>query len=104
MAGLHTGCVVFEVVPGATVVVGGVVGVTQGVSGTCHCPAESEQLSTWPFGERQSLVWELSQVPGKWGSRMKPQHSQSSRTAGIGHTYITNRMTTYVDGYTIKNS
>lgn len=69
MAGLHMGCVVeyggFEVVPGAVVVVGEVVGVTQGVSGTCHCPADSEQLSTWPLGERQSLVWELSQVPGK---------------------------------------
>lgn len=78
MAGLHTGCVVeygsFEVVPGGVVVVGGVVGVTQGVSGTCHCPAESEQLSTWPLGERQSLVWELSQVPGQRGSRMKAQN------------------------------
>ncbi len=67
MADSHPGCVVeyggFEVVLGAVVVVGGVVGVTQGVPGTCHWPAESEQLSTWPFGERQSLVWELSQVP-----------------------------------------
>lgn len=63
MAGLQAGfvveCVGFEVV----IVVGGVVGLTQGVPGTCHWPAESEQLSTWPFGERQSLVWELSQVP-----------------------------------------
>lgn len=67
MAGLQPGCVVeyggFEVVLGAVVVVGGVVVVTQGVPGTCHWPAESEQLSNWPFGERQSLVWELSQVP-----------------------------------------
>lgn len=46
-------------------VVGRSVGGTQGVPGTSHWPAESEQLSTWPFGERQSLVWELSQVPGK---------------------------------------
>lgn len=34
------------VVLGGAVVVDGVVGVTQGVSGTCHRPAESEQLST----------------------------------------------------------
>lgn len=54
-------CVV--VLDGA-VVVGVVVGVTQGVPGTCHRPAESEHLSTWPFGERQSLACELSQVPG----------------------------------------
>lgn len=53
-----------EVVLGGAVVIGGVVGVTQGVPGTCHWPAESEQLSTCPFGERQSLVCELSQVPG----------------------------------------
>lgn len=89
MAGLHTGCVVFEVAPGVIVVDGEVVGMTQGVSGTCHCPAESEQLSTCPFGERQSLVWELSQVPGKKGTRMKPRHLQSSRTAVTGHTYST---------------
>lgn len=66
MTGLHGVCVVvvdFEVVPVATVVVGDVVGGTQGVPGTCHLPAESEQLSTWPFGERQSLGLELSQVP-----------------------------------------
>ena len=44
-------------------VVGGVVGMTQGVPGTSQWAAESEQLSTWPFGERQSLFWELSQVP-----------------------------------------
>lgn len=65
MAGLQIGCVVeyggFEVVEGGVVVVG----LTQGVPGTCHWLAESEQLSTWPFGERQSLVWKLSQVPGK---------------------------------------
>lgn len=57
------------------VVVGGVVGVTQGVPGTCHLSAESEQLSTWPLGERQSLFLELSQVPGKRrGSKMKTEH------------------------------
>lgn len=54
MAGLQTGCVVeyggFEVVPGAVVATGGVVGVTQGVPGTSHWPAESEQFATWPFG------------------------------------------------------
>lgn len=53
----------FEVVLGAVVVVGGVVGVTQGIPGTCHPTAEAEQLSSWPFGKRQSLLWELSQVP-----------------------------------------
>lgn len=68
MAGLQT-CPVVEddglevVLAVAVVVVGGVVVGTQGVPGTCHWPADSEQLSTWPFGERQSLVWELSQVP-----------------------------------------
>lgn len=69
MAGLQGGCVVenggFEVVLDAVVGVGEVVGVTQGVPGTCQLPAESEQLSTWPLGERQSLFWELSHVPGK---------------------------------------
>lgn len=49
----------------------GVVGITHGVPGTSHWPAESEQLSTWPFGERQSLFCELSQVPGKRYRRMK---------------------------------
>lgn len=53
-----------DVVGGA--VKGGVVGVTHGVPGTTQSPAESEQLSNWPFGERQSLGLELSQVPGKW--------------------------------------
>lgn len=58
--GSPTGGVVgFDVVLG----VGGVVGITQGVCGTCHSPAVSEQLPTWPFGERHSLLWELSQVP-----------------------------------------
>jgi len=62
MAGLQGDGVVegggFEVV-----VAEGVVGVTQGRPGTFHWPAESEQLSTWPFGERQSLSGLLSQVP-----------------------------------------
>lgn len=65
IAGLQGGCVVvagFVVVVGF-VVVDGVVGITHGVPGTSHWPAESEQLSTWPFGERQSLFCELSQVP-----------------------------------------
>lgn len=69
MAGLQMGFVVeyggFEVFLVALVVVDGVVGVTQGTPGTYHWPADSEQLSTWPFGERQSLDLELSQVPGK---------------------------------------
>jgi len=53
------------VVLGAVVTTGGVDGVAQSVSGTCHWPADSEQLSTWPFGDRQSLALELSQVPDK---------------------------------------
>lgn len=68
MAGLQAGFVVYAsvVVVGTVVVTGGLVGVVaQGVPGTSHWLAESEQLSTWPFGERQSLDWELSQVPGK---------------------------------------
>lgn len=66
MAGLQGGCVVGDLVVVAVVVVdGGLVVVTQVVPGTSHWPAESEQLSTWPLGERQSLVWELSQVPGR---------------------------------------
>lgn len=66
MVGLQVGCVVGDpvVVVAAVVVSVGLV-VTQVVPGTCHWPAESEQLSTWPLGERQSLVWELSQVPGR---------------------------------------
>lgn len=66
IAGVQGGSVVgVGLVPGAGVVIGGdgVEGVTQEVPGTCHWPAESEQLSTWPFGERQSLFGELSQVP-----------------------------------------
>lgn len=62
MSGLQGGSVVEE---GEIVVVSGVGGVTQGVPGTYQSPAVSEQLSTWPFGERQSLFWLLSQVPGK---------------------------------------
>lgn len=91
MADLQIGCVVdgFVVVLGAAVVVlgvGGVVGVTQGVPGTCHWPAESEQLSTWPFGERQSLLWELSQVPRKGeASRVKPEHWASCSDQLFGH-------------------
>lgn len=51
---------------GSTEVRGGItVGRRQGTPETSHLSAESEQLSTWPFGERQSLFWELSQVPGK---------------------------------------
>ena len=71
MAGLQTDWVVdcggVEAVWGVIVVVivGGVVGVTQGISGTRHWPADSVHFSTWPLGERQSLFWELSQVPGK---------------------------------------
>lgn len=49
MPGLQTCCDVeylgCEVVSGAAVVIGGVVGVTQGVPGTCHWPAASEQIS-----------------------------------------------------------
>lgn len=45
MAGLQMGCVV-AVVLGTGVVIGAVVGVTQGVSGTSHSSAETEQLST----------------------------------------------------------
>lgn len=70
MAGSHTGAVVVTtgvvvVTPGPKVVVGGVGLGAQGVPGTCHWPAESLQFSTWPLGVRQSLAWELSQVPGK---------------------------------------
>lgn len=66
MAGLQVGCVVGDlVVAVAAVVVSVGLGVTQVSPWTCHWPAESEQLSTWPLGERQSLVWELSQVPGR---------------------------------------
>lgn len=41
----------------------GVTGLTHGLLGTSHWPADSEQSSTWPFGERQSLFLELSHVP-----------------------------------------
>lgn len=34
-----------------------VVGLIQGELGSDHWPAESEQLSIWPLGERQSLGW-----------------------------------------------
>ena len=61
VVGLEVG---LEVVA-AVVKAGGTVGLTQVVPGTFHWSAESEQLSTWPFGERQSLAWELSQVPVK---------------------------------------
>lgn len=67
VADLHGSTVVvnrgFVVLRSPAVVGGGVVVGTQGVSGTCHWPAESEHFSTWPLGARQSLVWELSQVP-----------------------------------------
>lgn len=68
MAGLQMVCVVEigdldEVVGAVDTGAGGVVGVAQGVPGTSHWPAESKQLSTWPLGKRQSLAWELSQVP-----------------------------------------
>lgn len=43
--------------------VGGCVGCTHLSSGTIHCLAEMEQLSTCPLGERQSLRGKLSQVP-----------------------------------------
>lgn len=42
--------------------VGGTI-LTHGLPETSHWPAELEQSSTWPFGERQSLFWELSHVP-----------------------------------------
>lgn len=48
---------------GTTGAVVGVTGLTHGLPGTSHWPAESEQSSTWPFGERQSLFCELSHVP-----------------------------------------
>lgn len=41
----------------------GLTGLVHGLPGTSHWPAESEQSSTWPFGERQSLFWKLSHVP-----------------------------------------
>lgn len=71
MAGLQAGCVVeygrCDEAATGSVVVGSeeAVGGTQPVPGIVHSPAESEQLSIWPFGERQSLAWELSQVPTK---------------------------------------
>lgn len=43
--------------------VGGCVGCTHCSPGTVHCLAETEQLSTCPLGERQSLRGKLSQVP-----------------------------------------
>lgn len=65
---------------GSTEVTGGIkVGGRQGAPETSHLSAESEQLSTWPFGERQSLFWELSQVPGGRGS-MLMLNNLSSRT------------------------
>lgn len=67
MSCLQMGGVVYVGEVGITEVIGGggKVGVWQGIPETSHLSAESEQLSTWPFGERQSFIWELSQVPGK---------------------------------------
>lgn len=48
---------------GSTGVVVGGTGLTHGLPETSHWSAELEQSSTWPFGERQSLFWELSHVP-----------------------------------------
>lgn len=66
MSCLQTGGgVIFDEVV-STEVTGGIeVGVGQDALESFHVSADSEQLSTWPFGERQSLFWELSQVPGK---------------------------------------
>lgn len=74
MAGLQVGCVVGfgccdEDVSGCAVAVTeGRLGETQLVPGRVQSPADSEQLSIWPFGERQSLACELSQVPTNRGS------------------------------------